>query len=117
MTDAQAENIVKEILRLRYDGIKEETELFAALNKKYDVSEQDFGWILETISTGAFRAASMINGSPYPKANLWGNPILKAAFRLYWIEQKGEEDYDKRWGNHRSEKEIKKPFWQFWKKN
>ena len=115
MTDAEAENIVKEVRRLRAKGINEEKELYPAMIKIYDLSEKDFGWILEMISTGAFRAAFMSDGSPYPKANLWDDPILKAAFKVDWIEQKGEEYYNKKWGVKESEKN-KKSFWSFWKK-
>ena len=115
MTDHEAEATVKEVLRLRSEGSKEDKQICAELKDVFNISEEEADWALEMISTGNLRAAIISNTGSYPKSNLTisSDPILKAAFKLAWIDLRGEDDYYKRWGN----KESKRSFWSFWKRN
>jgi hypothetical protein len=111
MTDQQAENFVKYVLNLRKNGIREEDLIIKELMTVFEGREDDFQMALELINTGAFRAAIISSGNSYPKGNLSieDNQILKASFKLHWIELKGEDHYKSNYEN-----KIK-PWWRIWK--
>jgi hypothetical protein len=112
MTDEQAEHLINRVWDLRRRGIKNEEELITTLQKEFNGTDDSFRWVLEMINTGGFRASIMCSGKKYPKGNLniESNPILKNAFRMYWIDLRGEDHYRKFYLNRNI------PWWIFWKR-
>ncbi len=112
MTNIEAEYFINSVLNLRKKGIKDTHEIITHLQKEFDWTENDLGVALDLIGTAAFRASIISSGLTYPKGNLniEDHPILKNAFRMFWIEHHGEEHYIKYYKN----KLV--PWWLFWKK-
>jgi hypothetical protein len=110
MTEALAEEIINFILNLRENGIREEEEISKELMNKYKCTKDDCRHILEMISTGSFRAGMISGGLSLPTSNLKveDDIFLKTAFRMYWIETKGEAHYNENYLKTR-------PWWKFWK--
>lgn len=126
MTDEFAERLIKRVLHLREKGFSDDDLLIEELKKEFSASEDGFHWMLEMVSTGAFRASIMSSGSSYPSSNLKteDDPILRNAFRLHWIELKGEEHYNEHYQNQlmgerylgrSSVKKEKRSWFKFWR--
>ncbi len=109
MTDDIAEKLVDTVLELRTNGIHDDEKIISELKKTFSATDDDFHWIIEMINTGGFRASIVSSGKKYPKTNLniEDDPVLKASFKKYWIELKGEQDYINNYLN-------KKKWWYFW---
>lgn len=111
MTDDQAETFINYVLNLRKSGVEDENDLLQELDNRFEGTEDQFRWALEMISTGAFRAGIISSGKHYPNGNLKieDDPILKNAFRMHWVELKGQQHYEENYlrRNHK--------WWQFWK--
>ncbi len=93
LIEAQVESIIRKILDYRDQGITDSKEIMARLESGYKQYDIDFEWFLEMMSTGAFRAGIMMSGNRFPASNIDDNIVLRTAFKMYWIEQKGKEDY------------------------
>lgn len=111
MDDKKAEEIVQFILEQRASGINDEEKIIVKLMDRYETNEDSCRWAIEMVNTGAFRAGIISGGHKYPKGNLnvEDDPILKASFKLAWIDFKGLEHYEKNYL-----KKKKKINWRFW---
>ena len=96
MTEKLAEQIILSILEYRNQGIEDEEIIISKLEIDYHDSNIDFDWFLEMMNAGAARAMVTISLGSYPNSNVTNDIVNKVAFKIYWIEQKGEEDYHKR---------------------
>lgn len=112
MTDEQAEKLITYVNSLRHSGVNQEEDILRKLSDKFEGTEDQFKWALEMISTGGFRAAIISSGKNYPKSNIKieDDPILKNAFRLKWIELKGEQHFKEHY------LKPKPRWWEIWKK-
>lgn len=111
MEDKRAEEFILYVHELKRGGIEDEEELLEKLGEKFEGTFDEFRWALEMMSTGAFRAAMMSSQGHYPKGNVHidDHPILRIAFRMAWIESKGEDHYAKYFLRRNV------PWWKFWK--
>ncbi len=111
MEARKAEEIVKYILELRSSGIEDEELIVSKMMARYETTEDDCRWAIEMVGTGAFRAGIISSGSKYAKSNLKveDDPILKAAFKLAWIDFKGEKHFKENYENRQ-----KKSRWNIW---
>jgi hypothetical protein len=106
MTKEQAEEIVLSILELRKQGFTENKDFYKPMWEKYCLSEHETEWALEMVSTGAFRAGLISSGKIIPPILYQPieDPIFKTAFKLAWIDFKGEKHYIKYWKNKNKKK-------------
>lgn len=96
MTEQLAGEIIASILNYRREGVLDDDELFEKLQSDYAQQEIDFEIFLELMNTGAFRAGFIMTHGKYPPNNLDNHPVIKTAFKMYWVEQRGEADYNAR---------------------
>jgi hypothetical protein len=106
MTEQLTEQIISSILIYRRKGVTE-YELLERLKADYNEQEIDFELFIELMNTGAFRASFVMKHGKYPSNNLDDDLIIKTAFKMHWIEHKGEDDYLKRFAPK------KKKWWHF----
>lgn len=93
MTEKLAEAIITSILNYGQQGIKDEAELTDKLESDFAGLEIDFGSFFEMMNTGVFRASFTMSYGQYPVGNLTEHAVVKTAFRMHWISQRGEKDY------------------------
>jgi hypothetical protein len=106
MTEKLAEEIITSVLNYRQEGVDEDYELIDKLKTDYAKFEVDFEWFLEMMNTAVFRANFIMSHGKYPPSNLDDDVVLKTAFKMYWVEHKGEADCLNKFG-------PKKKWWHF----
>lgn len=104
MTEKLAEEVIISIKNYQKQGIANEDELIHKLESDFAGYEINFDSFFEMMNTGVFKACFVMDGNQYPISNLNDNVVLQTAFRMHWIQVKGEEDYLKNFGPKKQKK-------------